>query len=136
MATQAWYGKALETIVETGIGWATDDILVVLQSSEHYTPNMATDNELADVTSGGAVNATSTALAGKANVLGVLDATDKTFTAVAAGGHDIDYAIPYNDTDAGDPLLMCFDVSPALTPNGGDILLTWGNVAGTLLAKI
>jgi len=136
VATQAWYGVALQTIVETGIGWTADDIKAVLQCSEHYTPDMAVDNELGDI---GTVLATRTsaAFAGKANVLGVLDATNQNFPAVAAlADHDIQYVVVYNDTDAGDPLLMCFDVSPEITPNGGDILVTWGNVAGTLLAKI
>jgi hypothetical protein len=136
MATQAWYGVALQTIVETGSGWTADDIKAVLQCSEHYTPDMAADDQLADI---GTVLATRTsaAFASKANVLGVLDAANQNFPTVAAlADHDIDYVVNYNDTDAGDPLLMCFDVSPALTPNGGDILVTWGNVAGTLLAKI
>ena len=134
----AWYGKALELAVETGLGWTADSILAFLQCSEHYTPNLDTDDQLADVVSGGAVTATSGALAGKANALGVLDATDKVFTAVADNGHYIDYVGLYNDTDAGDPLLMLWDSGTGipLYANGGDITVTFGNVAGTLLARI
>jgi hypothetical protein len=133
-----WYGKALETAVETGLGWAADSILAFLQCSEHYTPDLAADDQLADVVSGGAVTATSGALADKTNALGVLNATDKVFTAVADNGHYIDYVGLYNDTDAGDPLLMLWDNGTGLPvyANGVDITVTWGNVAGTLLAKI
>ena len=133
-----WYGKALETAAETGLGWTTDSILAFLQASEHYTPDLAADDQLADVTAGGVVAATSDALATKANTLGVLDALDKTFTAVADYGHYVDYVGLYNDTDAGDPLLMLWDNGTGLPvyPNGGNIAVTWGNVAGTLLAKI
>lgn len=102
---------------------------------------------VSDVTgAGGTLVATSGALALKTGTSGVADAADVTFSAVPAGaaipaivvfqssavGGGADVAataqrvIAYYDTGTNLPI----------TPNGGDITVQWGNVAGTLMFKL
>jgi hypothetical protein len=105
----------------------------------------ATDKFVSDLT-GATLVATSGALTSKAVTNGVADAADVTFSAVPAGaaitsiivfqasavGGGADVAataqrvIAYFDTGTGLPV----------TPNGGDITVAWGNVAGTLMFKL
>jgi hypothetical protein len=69
---------------------------------------------------------------------GVLDAADTTMTTVS--GDQAEYIVIYKQgtSDADSILLLLFDTATglAITPNGNDILITWPNVAGTLLAKL
>jgi len=85
---------------------------------------------LDDVTGGGGgtIAATSSALSSKTSTGGVADATDITFTAVAAGP-SCAHLVIYKDTGsaATSPLIAVIDSATNLpvTPNGGDINVAW-----------
>ena len=126
------------------IDWDSAVIKVALVRSYTFS---AAHKFVSDVTTaGGVLAATSAALTAKTVAAGVADAADITYTAVAsnASGHSLlvfqssavgggaDVAataqrvIAYYDTGTGLPV----------TPNGGDITVAWGNVAGTLIFKL
>lgn len=116
------------------IDWDTDDIKVVLVRG--YAPNLATDQYLSDVTGGGGtLVATSANLAGKTVAAGVADANDVTFTAVATGAA-CNLLVGYKDTGVAgtSPLIFAIDTATNLpvTPNGGDITITWDNGANKI----
>lgn len=118
-----------------GIDWDTDAIKVALVRG--YTPNTATHQFLADVTGGGGgtIVATSGNLASKTVAAGVADAADITFTAVTTGAACAHLVI-YKDTGsaATSPLIALIDTATGLpvTPNGGDITVTWDNGANKI----
>ncbi len=106
----------------------TSDTIKMLLCSNSYSPNTTTDEFHADVP-GGAIIATSSALASKTVALGVFDAADKTFTAVS--GSTVTQIVFYKDSgvSATSPLLALFDTATGLpvTPNGGDIAVAFDN---------
>ena len=99
-------------------------------TSGGYVMNLDTVQYLSNVSSG--VVSTSSALASKTSTLGVLDAADITFSAVASGAA-CDVIIVYKDTGTGStsPLILIITGATGLpvTPNGGDITVTWDNGA-------
>ena len=140
----ALYDTGREGFLAGEIDWDTAVIKVALVRSYTFA---ASHKFVSDVTTaGGVLAATSAALASKTVAAGVADAADITYTAVAsnASGHSLlvfqssavgggaDVAataqrvIAYYDTGTGLPV----------TPNGGDITIAWGNVAGTLIFKL
>ena len=120
------YKKGLEAFAGGDIDLVADTIKVLLVNAASYTPNLTTHQYHADV-SGGAIVATSSALASKSVTNGTFDADDVVFTAVS--GSQISYVILYKDTgsSATSPLICIFDTGTGLpvTPNGGDITVQW-----------
>jgi ApbE superfamily uncharacterized protein (UPF0280 family) len=98
-----------------------------LVDSATYTPNLGTDQFLTDVTTGGAVIATSSNLASKTTSAGVADAADVTFSSVT--GAVSEFLVIYQDTGTASSsrLIARIDTATGLpvTPNGGDIAITW-----------
>lgn len=110
-----------------------DNIKVVLTRA--YVPNYTTHDFLDDI-AGASQVATSPNLAGKTFTLGVFDANNTTFTAVAAG-LACDYLVLFVDTGvaATSRLLCALDtgfVGLPVTPDGSDIQVTWA--AGGIFA--
>lgn len=95
---------------------------------------------------GGTLVATSAALASKAVTSGVADAADVTFSAVASGAAITGILVFQSSAVGGGAdvaataqrLIAWYDTGTGLpvTPNGGDITVQWGNVAGTLMFKL
>ena len=131
----ALFNTAREGFLLGEIDWDTATIKVALVRG--YTFNAA-HKFMSDITTAsGIVHATSAALAGKTGTSGTADATDITFSAVAAdatahvlivfqssavaGGADVastaQRVIAYLDTGTLLPI----------TPNGGDIIVAWDN---------
>jgi len=114
----------------------TDDIKVSLVRGYTYS---AAHQYLSDITGGGGgtIVATSSNLAGKSVTNGVFDANDITYTAVAAGAA-CPYLIIYKDTGVAgtSPLIAYIDTATNLpvTPNGGDISVTWDAGASKIFA--
>ena len=129
----ALYAKGREGFLDGSIDWDTHTIKVVLVDSALYTPNMSTDDNLDDIASGARV-ATSGALTGKTVTGGVADADDVTFTTVT--GATSEYLVIYKDTgtESTSRLIALIDTATGLpvTPNGGDILVTWDNGANKI----
>lgn len=68
---------------------------------------------------------------------GVFDAADATFTSVAiSGSKTVQALVIYKDTGsaATSPLIAYIDGFTAVTPNGGNITVTWDNGASKIFA--
>jgi hypothetical protein len=129
----ALYDTGRAAFLNGDIDWTNDDIKCVLVDTGAYTPNMATDDFLADIASGARI-ATSANLSGKTSTAGVADANDVTFTAVS--GVSVEALVIYKDTGsaATSQLIAYIDTATGLpvTPNGGDITVVWDNGANRI----
>lgn len=124
------YDKGRESFGDGEVSWSSDNIKAVLVDSALYTVNLVTDEFLSDIPVG-ARTSTSANLASKANVGGVLDAADTTFTAVPAGDPN-EYIVLYQDTGSAATSRLIARIDSAsgdlpITPNGGDIVVQWDN---------
>ncbi|MFQ5609635.1 MAG: hypothetical protein ACE5F8_05120 [Woeseiaceae bacterium] len=128
----AFYDNGLDQFANGNVDWVNDTIKCVLVDSASYTPNTATDANLDDVP-GGARISTQT-LAGKSTSAGVLDASDITFSSVAAGTYE--YLVIYKDSgvESTSTLLMLIDTATGLpvTASGNDIDVTWDDGANKI----
>jgi hypothetical protein len=126
------YDKGREAIAGS-LDLSSATIKGVLVDSGAYTPDTATHQFLSDVPAGARI-ATSGALTSKTLTAGVFDAADTVFTAVS--GVQSEYVILYEDTGAAGTsrLIAIIDTATGLpvTPNGGDITVTWDNGANKI----
>ena len=129
----ALFDKARQRFLEGQFNWNTDTIKAVLVDTGTYTVNLSAHEFLSDI-SGGARIATSGAFTGKTTTGGAADANDVTFTSVT--GASIEAIVLHKDTgtDATSPLIAFIDTATGLpiTPNGGDIIVTWDNGANKI----
>lgn len=130
----ALYSLARQSFISQSpsIDMDTDDIKVSLVRSSAYTPNLTTDQFLSSVPTRVADSGN---LSAKTVTLGVFDAADVTFTAVAAG-LAAQYIVIWKDTGvaATSPLIALIDTGTGLpvTPNGGDITIVWDGGANKI----
>jgi hypothetical protein len=128
----AVYDKGREAFLSGGINWGTgtagDNIKAVLVDTGAYTLNIATHQFLSDIAAGARIS-TSANFAGKTTTSGVADANDLTFTAVT--GASCEALVIYKDTGTAttSALITFMDTATGLpvTPNGGDITVTFDN---------
>lgn len=124
----ALYDKGRQAFLEGGVAWLTDSIKVVLVDTGAYTANLTTHANLSDITAGARV-ATSGALGTKSSLAGVADAADAVLSAVT--GAQSEAVVVYKDTGTASTstLIAYIDTATGLpvTPNGGDITVTWDN---------
>ena len=129
----ALFDKARQRFLEGQFNWNTDTIKAVLIDTGTYTVNLSAHEFLSDVGSGSRI-ATSGAFTGKVTTGGAADANDVTFTSVT--GASIEAIVLYKDTgtDSTSPLIAFIDTATGLpiTPNGGDIIVTWDNGANKI----
>ena len=122
------YDYCRQRFLEAQINWMTDTVKVILVSTSAYTPQTAVHQYLSDI-SGSARIAGPVTLTAKATTSGAADAADCTFTSVS--GATINAIVIYKDTgtEATSPLIAYIDTATGLpiTPNGGDIIVTWDN---------
>lgn len=130
----ALYDTGRAAFLNGDIDWTADNIKACLVDTATYTVNLATDDFLTDVTTGGAVIATSGNFASKTSAAGVADAADITFTAVT--GASCEALVIYKDTGSGatSQLIAYIDTATGLpvTPSGGDITVVWDNGANKI----
>ncbi|MFD8515144.1 hypothetical protein ACFV27_29685 [Streptomyces antimycoticus] len=131
MATAKWYGPALQKLMTKQMDLINDTIKVALVKST-YTPNQNTHDEWADVsanevtgtgyTAGGIALASKTITYNTTNKNWTFDAADSTWpnTNVA-----FRYAVIYDDTAAGKPLLGYLDFGTAQTVSNQDLTIQW-----------
>lgn len=123
----ALYDKARERLLLAQFNWTSDTFECVLGTSSIYTVNLTTHEFYSAMNAG--VVAGPVALASKAVTAGAADANDVTFSSVS--GTTIQFIGLYkNVTNPSDsPLLAYIDTATGLpiTPNGGDIIVTWDN---------
>ncbi|WP_151803698.1 hypothetical protein [Acinetobacter bereziniae] len=127
------FDKARQRFLEGQINWLTDTVKVLLVSTTAYTVNASTHEFLSDI-SGSARIAGPVTLTGKSTAGGAADGADVTFTAVTGGA--IGAIVIYIDSgsEATSPLIAYLDTATGLpiTPNGGDIIVTWDNGANKI----
>lgn len=120
--------KAL--LLTTGLNISSLAIKAALIDETDWTPNFSTDQDLADVT--GTTVATSGNLGSKTTTNGVFDAADVTFTSVSGDAAD-GILLYYDSGVAATSTLICYMNTGVtglpVTPNGGDITITW-NASG------
>lgn len=106
----------------------TDVIKVMLISTSDEPSYTSTDSVLTDIAGGPYGASTAETIPATISITdGVFDGGDVTFSSVAIdGAKDVDVLILYNDTHASDALIAWIDGFSAVTPNGGDITITWG----------
>lgn len=129
----ALFDKARQRFLEGQFNWNTDTIKAVLIDTGTYTANLSAHEFLSDIGTGARIT-TSGAFTGKATTGGAADANDVTFTSVT--GASIEAIVLYKDTgtDSTSPLIAFIDTATGLpiTPNGGDIIVTWDNGANKI----
>ena len=127
------YDEARRLFLEAGINWLTDDIKAILVDQGAYTPNFTSHQNLADIGVSARVTP-GVLMTGKATTGGAADANDVTFSAVS--GPSIEAIVLYRDSgsDATSTLIAWLDTATGLpiTPNGGDIIVTWDNGANKI----
>ncbi len=106
------------------------DVKVALVDTNDYTYDAS--HEFLDDVTGGAIVATSDNLGNKSNTDGVFDADDVTLSNVS--GDESEALIIYVDTGSAESsrLVAYIDTGVTglpVTPNGGDIIITW-NASG------
>lgn len=129
----ALYDKARESFLKGEISWSGDNVKVVLVDLADYTPDLANHQYLSDIPAGARV-ATSGNLSGKTTAAGVADADNVTLASVT--GDPSEALVIYQDTGnaATSRLIAYLDTVTGLpiTPNGGNITVTWGNGANKI----
>lgn len=127
------YDKARQRFLEAQINWMTDTVKAILVDTGAYTPQTAIHEYLADIPLSARIAGPVT-LTAKATTGGAADAADSTFTSVS--GPSIEAIVIYIDTgtEATSPLVAYIDTATGLpiTPNGGDIIVTWDNGANKI----
>lgn len=139
----ALYDTGRDAFANGNIDWVNDTIRAFLLDSADYTPNLATDDFLADVptaariggTAGGTAYTDGIALTGKSTSAGVCDATDITFPTVT--GDQAEYILIYKQGATGDSdsqLIALIDTATGIpvTPGGGNIPVTWDDGANKI----
>ncbi|MGL4230965.1 MAG: hypothetical protein ACRCWJ_06320 [Casimicrobium sp.] len=122
------YDKGRQRFLEAQINWLTDTIKVILVDTSAYTGNFTTHEYLSDISASARIAGPIT-LTSKTTTGGAADAADVTFTSVS--GASIEAIVIYKDTgtEGTSPLIAYIDTATGLpiTPNGGDIIVTWDN---------
>jgi hypothetical protein len=129
----AWYSKGLEGFATGAVNWTGDAIHVDLLDLADYTVSITTHDFRDDVPVAARV-ATFGPLTGKTATDGVLDAADATFTTVTGDQSEALTVWKNTGSDATSRLLLFFDTATGLpvTPNGGNIAVTWDNGANRI----
>ena len=131
------YGKFKESLLSQNpsVDLDTDTIKVALVSNAYSPVTAATGDQFFSSVAG--VIATAT-LTGKSVTGGVFDATDVTFTSVTSTAQ-VQRLVIYKDTGtaASSPLIAVIGSATSglpVTPNGGDITISWDNGSSKIFA--
>ncbi len=126
------YTKGIEALMKGQVDLDTDTIKVTLIDAADYTVDLAAHDFINDVPAGARV-ATAT-LANTTVTGGAFDADDVTFSAVT--GDQSEALVIWQDTgnEATSVLIYYGDTHTGLpvTPNGGDISITWSSGASKI----
>ncbi|MEE8207350.1 MAG: hypothetical protein V3T88_00120 [Nitrosomonadaceae bacterium] len=123
----AIYGISRKAFLDAGIDLLVDDIRVILIDDTDYTVSIDVHDFLDDVPAGARV-AVSGALTTKTTTLGVFDADNITFTAVTGDVSEALIIYHHTGVDSTSELIAYIDTGVTglpVTPNGGDITVTW-----------
>ena len=134
----ALFDTARQAFLEGTINWidGATNIKACLVDTGLYSVNLSAHQYLSAISGPGAIvtNGRSGNFTGKTSTGGAADANDITFTAVS--GSSVEAIVIYIDTgvDATSQLIAYIDTATGLpiTPNGGDIIVTWDNGANKI----
>ncbi len=134
----ALFDTARQAFLEGAINWinGSTTIKACLVDTGVYTVNLSSHQHLSAVSGTGAIptNGRSPAFTSRTSTGGAADAADITFTSVS--GSSVEAIIIYIDTgvDATSQMIAYIDTATGLpiTPNGGDIIVTWDNGANKI----
>lgn len=109
-----------------------DDIRVILIDTADYTVDTAAHDFLDDVA--GAARVATAALTGESVTTNAFDANDTTFTAVTGDSVEAFLIYKHTGVDSTSRLIAYFDTATnmPITPNGGDITISWDNGANKI----
>lgn len=132
----AWYKLGAQAVLNKLVDMVSDTLKVALVKNT-YPQNLTTDQYYSTISS--YVVGTPQTLGSKSVALGVFDAADATFTAVAAGD-TIEAVVIYKDTGtpSTSPLLLYLDTITGfpLATNGGDIPIVFDNGAYKIVSIV
>lgn len=135
--SNALYTAAKAAILDNTLDLHDGDIRCLLVTAG-YTPNLAVDDNLDDISSGFRITA-AVALTTKTVTGGVFDADDVVFTSLS-GGTPIAGVVLYlnTGTESTSKLLAYLDTVAGLpfTPNGANLTVRWSNGASKILALV
>lgn len=126
------YDAARESFLKGEISFSTDDIRAKLVAST-YTANLSTHSTVADL--GANVVATSSTFTGRDTAAGVASANNITFSTVSGAECSSVVLFKYVVGDGTDKLIAYIDQATSglpVTPNGGDINVTWDTGANKI----
>jgi len=129
----ALYDYGRNSFLNGDIDYTNDTIEVYLIDVADYSVDLANHQYLTSV--GSAARVANATLAGKSTAAGVADASDTVLTSVT--GDQCEALILVRDTgvEATSNLIAYIDTAAAglpVTPNGGDITITWDNGANKI----
>lgn len=129
----ALYDAGRQGFLDGSIDWDTDDTRTILSDAADYVKNLSTDDNLDDIAAGARV-ATSGAMSSKTATAGVADAADITFSAVTGDVSEELVIYQHTGTESTSRLICNIDTATGLpvTPNGGDIGVTWDSGANKI----
>ena len=133
------YAQAKQSFLANELKWITgtaQTFKVALIDTADYAVNLSTHQFLSDV-GGAAIVGTPTAIGTPSAALGVADGNDVTLSAVS--GDVSEALIIFQDTGVtGTSRLVAYIDTVAsglpVTPNGGDITITWDNGANKIFS--
>ena len=141
MATGKWYGPAIAKMATKQIDWTNDTIKVALVTST-YTPDQDAHDEWADVsanevsgtgyTAGGKVLSGKTLTYDSGTNTWTYDASDALWNSVSV---TFRYAVIYDDTAAGKPLLGYIDFTTNRTATAQNLTIKWESGASSGILK-
>jgi len=129
----AIYDKGRQAFMEGEIDMDDDDIRVVLVDTDDYTHSISAHDNLDDIPAGARI-AVSAALGSTDVTDGVFDAADVTFSSVTGDQAEALVIYKHTGVEGTSKLIAYIDVATGLpvTPNGGDITVTWDNGANKI----
>lgn len=130
----ALYDKARQRFLEGQLNWRDDEIRAILVDTGSYTVNLTSHEFLSDIGSSSRVASLDQAFQNKTTDGGAADADDIRFTAVTGASIEAIVLYKKGSSDSNSPLIAYIDTATGLpiTPNGGDIIVTWDNGANKI----
>lgn len=131
--SNALYDFGREGFLAGDIDWDANDIRLILIDEADDTIDLAVDDNLDDRAAPSRV-ATSGAFASKTTTAGVADAADVTLSTVTGDPSESIDIYKHTGTESTSRLIANIDTATGLpvTPNGGDIIVSWDNGANKI----
>lgn len=128
----ALYDNGRQGFLDGSIDWDTDDIRAVLIDTGVYTVNLATHDFKDDLS--GIIATFPSAFISKTVTAGIADAGNITFSSVSGATVEAIVIYKHTGSDATARLIAYIDTATGLpvTPNGGDITVTWDDGANKI----